>query len=47
VGADHLFLVNAEDENVRKNRHALMKKVNELYTANVADLSVVTLAGEP
>ena len=32
-------LVNVEDSNVRRNRLAMMKEINELYTKPVADLS--------
>ena len=35
-------LVNVEDQAVRRNRHALMKKINKLYTNQIADLSFVT-----
>lgn len=35
-------LVNVEDEAVRKNRHALMKEINRLFTVDVADLSLMT-----
>jgi glycyl-tRNA synthetase beta chain len=37
---DKVF-VNVEDLNVRRNRMLLMRKVFELYAANVADLSLV------
>ena len=35
-------MVNVPDQRVRKNRQALVKKINRLYTEKVADLSVVT-----
>lgn len=35
-------MVNVEEQDVRENRRALMKKVNQLYTEKVADLSLVT-----
>ena len=35
-------MVNVEDEAVRRNRQALMKRVNRLYTENLADLSVLS-----
>ena len=35
-------LVNVEDQAIRKNRLALMKEINQLYTRQVADLSCVT-----
>ncbi len=39
---DKVF-VNAEDMNVRKNRLALLRNVNALYTAGIADLSKIHL----
>ena len=35
--------VNAEDLAIRKNRLALLRDVNQLYTANIADLSKIRL----
>ena len=35
-------LVNDENREIRANRQALMKKINELYTQKIADLSLVT-----
>lgn len=37
-------LVNVEDESLRRNRLALMKEINELYTDSVADLSKLRIA---
>jgi len=34
-------LVNAEDNSLRSNRLAVMKAINKLYTANIADLAVL------
>ncbi len=34
-------LVNVEDENQRKNRMILLKKINRVYTDNLADLSLL------
>lgn len=34
--------VNVEDASLRRNRQALMKKINALYTEKVADLSLLT-----
>lgn len=36
------ILINVEDQAVRKNRQALMKKINRLYVEKVADLSFVS-----
>ena len=36
-------MVNAEDPQVRRNRLALMKEINELYTGPVADLSKLVM----
>jgi len=41
----HFFdrvMVNVEDPQIRKNRQALMRDINTLYTAEVADLSLLT-----
>ena len=35
-------MVNVEDPAIRANRHALMKRVNRLYTEKVADLSALS-----
>ena len=35
-------LVNVPDEKIRTNRQALMKKINKLYTEQIADLSFIT-----
>ena len=40
-------LVNVEDEGVRRNRLAMMKEINELYTEPVADLSKLMMAADP
>jgi len=37
---DRVF-VNVEDENIRSNRLSLMKKINELYSQKIADLSQI------
>jgi len=41
----HMFfdkvLVNVDDASIRKNRMLLMKKINELFTKEVADLAVI------
>jgi len=42
---DHV-LVNAEDAALRENRMALVAKINRLYTAKVADLSVLSRIDE-
>jgi glycyl-tRNA synthetase beta chain len=45
----HFFdevMVNVEDQTVRRNRLALMKRINVLYTEGVADLSVLTQVKE-
>ena len=42
---DHV-LVNAEDAALRENRMALVAKVNRLYTAKIADLSVLSRIDE-
>jgi glycyl-tRNA synthetase beta chain len=42
---DHV-LVNAEDAVLRENRMALVSKVNRLYTAKIADLSVLSRIDE-
>jgi len=39
---DRVF-VNVEDENVRQNRLALMKRINRLYCALIADLSEIVM----
>lgn len=39
-------MVNVEDVSIRKNRQALMKEINSLYTGEVADLSVLTQVKE-
>ncbi len=39
-------LVNVEDEAVRRNRHSMMKRINRLYTARIADLTCLTQIGE-
>lgn len=39
---DKVF-VNVDDENLKNNRLALMKKLNRLYTSRIADLSLVVL----
>jgi glycyl-tRNA synthetase beta chain len=41
----HFFdrvMVNVEDPQIRRNRQALMRDINTLYTAGVADLSCLT-----
>ena len=41
----HFFdrvMVNVDDPQIRKNRQALMRDINTLYTAEVADLSLLT-----
>jgi glycyl-tRNA synthetase beta chain len=35
-------LVNAEDPAVRCNRHLLMRRINRIYTENLADLSILS-----
>lgn len=35
-------MVNVEDPNIRANRQALMKKINALYVARIADLSCLS-----
>ncbi|MBI4388142.1 MAG: glycine--tRNA ligase subunit beta, partial [Candidatus Omnitrophica bacterium] len=35
-------LVNDKNLEIRANRQALMKKINELYTEKIADLSLIT-----
>jgi len=35
-----------EDDSVRRNRQALMKQINHLYTDQVADLSLLTQVRE-
>lgn len=45
----HFFdrvMVNVEDDSVRKNRQAMMKEINNLYTEKVADLSFLTQVKE-
>lgn len=42
---DHV-MVNVEDASVRRNRQALMKQINVLYTEKVADLSLLTQVRE-
>lgn len=45
----HFFdrvMVNVEDPNVRRNRQALMREINTLYTTGVADLSLLTQVKE-
>ncbi|MFQ5963219.1 MAG: glycine--tRNA ligase subunit beta [Candidatus Scalinduaceae bacterium] len=37
---DKVF-VNVEDENIRNNRLLLVKKINELYTGNIANLAFI------
>ncbi|MFH1208307.1 MAG: glycine--tRNA ligase subunit beta [Candidatus Omnitrophota bacterium] len=39
-------MVNAEDPGVRANRQALMKKIHNLYTEKIADLSVLSRTDE-
>ena len=39
-------MVNVEDSSVRRNRQALMKQINMLYTEKVADLSFLTQVRE-
>jgi len=39
---DRVF-VNVEDENIRSNRLSLMKKINELYSQKIADLSQIII----
>jgi glycyl-tRNA synthetase beta chain len=39
-------MVNVEDQAIRKNRLALMKRINTLYTERVADLSLLTQVKE-
>jgi glycyl-tRNA synthetase beta chain len=39
---DRVF-VNVEDENIRNNRLSLMKKINELYSQKIADLSQIII----
>ncbi len=39
-------MVNVEDEAVRRNRHSMMKRINRLYTARIADLTCLTQIGE-
>ncbi len=39
-------LVNAEDQEVRRNRLAMMKEINELYTSPVADLSKLIMSSD-
>lgn len=39
-------MVNVEDASLRKNRQALMKRINTLYTEKVADLSLLTQVRE-
>ncbi len=36
------IMINVEDQKIRSNRLALMKKVNRLYTDSVADLSLIS-----
>ena len=40
-------LVNVEDQEVRRNRLAMMKEINELYTKSIADLSKLMISPEP
>ena len=40
-------LVNAEDQDIRRNRLAMMKEINELYTKSIADLSKLMLGSDP
>jgi glycyl-tRNA synthetase beta chain len=45
----HFFdrvMVNVEDETLRRNRQALMKEINCLYTEEVADLSLLSQVKE-
>lgn len=45
----HFFdkvMVNVEDASVRKNRQALMKEINQLYTLEMADLSALSQGKE-
>ena len=39
-------MVNVEDLSIRRNRQALMKQINNLYTDQVADLSLLTRVRE-
>lgn len=39
-------LVNVEDREIRRNRLAMMREINELYTKSVADLSKLMIQGE-
>lgn len=39
-------MVNVEDGSIRRNRQALMKQINNLYTDQVADLSLLTQVRE-
>lgn len=39
---DKVF-VNAEDKNLRNNRLMILKKINELYSLNIADLSKIVV----
>lgn len=42
---DKVF-VNVEEENVRNNRLSLIKKINELYSEKIADLSQMNMSGD-
>ena len=42
---DRVF-VNVEDGNVRNNRLSLMKKINELYSQKIADLSEIVMPND-
>ncbi|MBI2557091.1 MAG: glycine--tRNA ligase subunit beta [Planctomycetes bacterium] len=42
---DRVF-VNVEDGNVRNNRLSLMKKINELYSQKIADLSQIVMPND-
>lgn len=42
---DRVF-VNVEDENVRNNRLLLLKKINELYSKKIADLSQIVMQND-
>ncbi|MCR4318735.1 MAG: glycine--tRNA ligase subunit beta, partial [Candidatus Brocadiaceae bacterium] len=42
---DRVF-VNVEDENVRNNRLSLMKKINDLYSQKIADLSQIVMPND-
>ena len=42
---DRVF-VNVEDEKIRNNRLSLMKKINELYSQKIADLSEIVMPND-